>query len=822
MSDVVANLRFSSELPTWLILLGALSAGMIVMLLYLRETAKIDPPWSWLLPAMRGTAVVLACFLLAGPVWHHRHVIGNPARVVWAVDRSQSMSEQDSQTQVSPDRLRRATDLLFGQPGHEGWIEQLRDTHLMDVVVFDDSANLAWSSSSTDEMPTLHSGDLRDLTRQMDDHTRALLENANGGGTDLSSPLRAIAEGVGREIASDRHDEEASRAVVLFTDGRDSAGRADAGEVAARLADVGWTVHTIGIGSVDEPADIGIVDVDVPQRVADDGHVAGRVWVKHFGYEGKSVRVAIQSGQQTVWSDTVVVSGDGSSPVDFNFPVEPLMQQANQDELRGVDRDTVALALSAQVSMVSERDQVISNQENQPSAMISADGTASNDSMEFRIAAASRDRRLLILDGSARWETRYLRNLFSRDPAWEVDTVLFGRGTDMPQVRRGEDPGELPESVRAWSRYDAVILGEIPPDQWTEQDAEQLSEFVAGGGGLIVVDGSYRRLAVLAEQSIMAGMIPVQFDSTAAPLRNIRAIEPTAAGQSHPVMLLDVRNEQLPGKVNEIWSHLPAPTVVDVVTPLADAEVWAAAIDTQGKQVPWLVTRMYGAGRVFYLASDQTWRWRYRVENQLQGRFWNQLMTAAMQPPYAVRDAFVAIGTDKIDYRVGQAATIRVRLLNADRHEGESVPAATVDAVLLRDDQPIATVPLSLDDAGRRTYLGETAPLPAGEYRVRVRASGYDAAALQASMPFWVVSPRSTELDRVSVDEAALQRIATSGGGVAVHESSANEVLNSLDALSGGRIVESDTLLWQSWWMFAIMVALLAVEWWFRKKVGLL
>src|SRR5690606_10379182 len=129
------------------------------------------------------------------------------------------------------------------------------------------------------------------------------------------------------------------------------------------------------------------------------------------------------------------------------------------------------------------------------------------------------------------------------------------------------------------------------------------------------------------------------------------------------------------------------------------------------------------------------------------------------------------------------------------------------------DNQPVATVPLRLDDPGRQTYVGETIPLSAGEYHVRIRASGMSASALQASTPIWVVPPRSTELDRVSIDEAALARIATAGGGIAVHESAAGEVFASLGSLSSGRIVESDTLLWQTWWVFAILVLLLAVEW---------
>ncbi|MCM2375053.1 vWA domain-containing protein [Aporhodopirellula aestuarii] len=849
----LGGLRFSTDWPAWVIVAASLTVAFVVMWLYLRETASIGSPWSWLLPAMRGTAVVLACLLLAGPVWHHRQVVGNPAKIVWAVDRSQSMGQQDSQSGMNANRLRRATDLLFGRDRDDGWIEQLRETHLMDVVAFDERSRVAWSSEMADSAFE-SSGESENKPNDESTRSSELLEQADGLQTDLSSPLSLVSESVRASVDADREsdagdsEDVASRVVVLFSDGRDSAGRSDAAELATQLADAGWQVHTVGMGSVEESPDVGVIDVDVPERVADDGRLAGRVWVKHYGHEQRTARVEIRSENAVVWTDTFAIKGDGKTPVDFDFAVESLMERATLNDVRGVDRDSVALSLTASVSIddVVGEDAAGSIESDEDRLSVNA----ANDSMAFRVAAASRERRLLILDGSARWEVRYLRNLFSRDPAWAVDTVLFGRGTDSPVVKRGEDFGELPGSARAWSRYDAVILGEIPPDQWTWADASRLSEFVAGGGGLIVVDGRYGRVAELlsvqakqatpssaypprvpneanaTREARMAALLPVQFNETDARRSDIRWIEPTDMGRSNPVMLLDVGGEgQLGGGESgesvEIWKHLRAPTSMTSVTPQPDAEVWAEAVDGAGERSPWLVTRLFGAGRVFYLASDQTWRWRYKVESKLHSRFWNQLMTAAMQPPYAVRDEFVAIGTDKIDYRVGQSATIRVRLLHSMGLEGDAVTSSTVDALVLKDDHVVASIPLRLDDPQRRTYVGQTDALPEGEYRVRVRASGFDSAALKATTPFWVVPPRRGELDRVSVDEATLQRIATAGGGVYVHESSADDILSRLKPLSSGRIVESDTPLWQTWWIFVIMIALLATEWWFRKKVGL-
>ena len=43
-----------------------------------------------------------------------------------------------------------------------------------------------------------------------------------------------------------------------------------------------------------------------------------------------------------------------------------------------------------------------------------------------------------------------------------------------------------------------------------------------------------------------------------------------------------------------------------------------------------------------------------------------------------------------------------------------------------------------------------------------------------------------------------------------------------LSPLSSGRVVESETLIWQSYWWFAAIVMLLTAEWVLRKRAGLL
>ena len=40
--------------------------------------------------------------------------------------------------------------------------------------------------------------------------------------------------------------------------------------------------------------------------------------------------------------------------------------------------------------------------------------------------------------------------------------------------------------------------------------------------------------------------------------------------------------------------------------------------------------------------------------------------------------------------------------------------------------------------------------------------------------------------------------------------------------MSQGKVIESDTVLWQSWWWFTPLLGLLTAEWLLRKRAGML
>jgi hypothetical protein len=64
--------------------------------------------------------------------------------------------------------------------------------------------------------------------------------------------------------------------------------------------------------------------------------------------------------------------------------------------------------------------------------------------------------------------------------------------------------------------------------------------------------------------------------------------------------------------------------------------------------------------------------------------------------------------------------------------------------------------------------------------------------------------------------------MASATGGEYLREENISRLTDLLAPMSQGRVIESDTILWQSYWWFALVVLLLTAEWILRKRAGML
>ncbi len=806
MNQSTTNLLFLGDTGLWLALLLALALAFVTWLYYRREVRERSDRNRWLLPGLRSAAVGLLVLMLAGPVLHHRRTIGELARILVFVDNTKSMGVNDdfmdlprklalartygwlaagdaptnrppaelmsnATVRAAVDRFdghtrwQRVESLLLDQK--EGLLPQLTGKHNVELwTLGDGDPQRLWLAEQALPLPT------------------ALPGKPEGQITDLgAAPGARIAQ-----------KQDARCAIVLISDGQHNSGGSPI-EVAKIAGGRNIPLFTLGIGAAERPGDLAVLGITAPDSVFFEDRIKGEILLKDDMPPGQPFTVRIEEGGKTLFEQTLVTERNHRRSVEYDFPVKELVE-ARKTDAQGFEHISLPLTMRVAVpALEGEKDK-------------------GNNETVLRTRAVTQRRKLLLLEGRPRWECRYLRNTFERDPQWEVNTLIAGTEvTDLWQ--RGTGAGKFPADREGLFAYDLIVFGEVPQKLFNDHDLELLTEFVGTrGGGLVFIDGQRDLLREYAKTPL-GPLFPVEWLGGAR--TQPAALQLTDRGATFAPLRLTADA----AANTALWRGLPPPHWVAATRALPGAETLLEALAGEQK-LPALVLRQFGAGKVLYLGLDEAWRWRFNVADKYHEPFWHQVANAIMEPPYAVLDKQAALDAGAANYRDGDAALIRARFRDV---LGRAITTGHPLALLYRDGQKVAAIPLAADEQNSGVFRGKTPPLTPGRYEVRLDPQGVITAAAELSEEFFVQGRGQTsvlELAELNCHEELLQQIARASGGEYFREETAAQLRDKLEPLSKGRIEESETVLWQSWWWFGAVLLLLTAEWLLRKRAGLI
>ena len=810
MNQLTTELRFLGDWGVWFPITMALLLAGGAWALYWREVRRRTGAERWVLPALRSVVVFVLVLMLTGPVLHHRRTIGELARVLVFVDASQSMG-------VTDDAMNSSRKLLVAQS--HGWFDaDLLKTNWLGLATGAEKLSNAVTATieKFDSVPRWQrveqllldekDGVLPKLAKKHNVELWAITDTTplrwwsseqglalpktfpakpNGDNTDLSA---AIAARVGQQL-----DERC--AVVLLSDGQHNHGGSPL-ETAKIAGARNVPIFTVGIGTLERPNDLAVMGITAPESVFFADRIKGEVAIKDDMPSGQAFTLKIEEAGTTLWEKALVTDHSHRRRIEFDFPIKELIE-SKQSATSGVVHTSFPLTLKVSLTpLPGEKD------------------TTNNVSV-FRTRAVTQKRKLLLLDGRPRWEFRYLRNMFERDPQWEVNALVAG--TELTaNWQHGDKPGLLPATREALFAYDLIGFGEVPPELLPAADREWIKEFVGTrGGGLFFVDGQRNLLREYAAGAFRP-LFPVEWLDT-APKELPTLLQLTDRGAAFgPLRLAGDAGENA-----ALWKQLKPPHWIAPTKPLPGSETLVEAV-TGDQKVPAVVLRQFGAGKVLYLGLDDTWRWRFDVADKYQDAFWHQAANAIMEPAYTVHNKFIALDAGAANYLAGECAEIRVRLRD---EQGRIIAAGHPTALLSRDGKKLATIPLTADENSGGVFRGKTTPLPPGRYEIRVDTGHLVPETEDMPVEFYVQrkgGDPARELGELTCNEELLQQISRASGGEYYREEDAAKIVTSLDPLSKGRIEESETILWQSWYWFIPVIVLLTTEWILRKRTGLI
>jgi hypothetical protein len=634
------------------------------------------------------------------------------------------------------------------------------------------------------QLATLDNGEVKSLWQSGANDTPmpGTLPKPEGSITNLTSGL---------EFSVSREQKSGKGAVILITDGQQNAG--DSPLAAAKvLAGKKMPVFTLGTGSHVPPRDIAILRVIVPESVYHEDVVRGEVLLKEEVAAGLPFTLTIKDADKVVFEKQLTTEAKTRRSVPFEFPVKDLANVRIKALPAGVEALSVPVDLKVTLTPLDGEQEL------------------SNNDAGLRFRAVTHKRKILLVDGRSRWEMRYLKNLYQRDEKWEVNAAIAGMRADAGFVR-GDKDGNFPADKALLDAYDLIVFGEVPKALLKPEEIRWLADFVGKRGGAIVfIDGARGHLREYADTPL-GPLLPVDY-ANAKPPTGLKSLRLTGrAGTLAPFAL----SPEMAANA-EVWAKLPVPRSVIGVQPLPGAEVLIEA-DAAGGPVPLAILRPFGAGKVYYHAFDDSWRWRYEVADKHHVKFWNQIAGFIAEEPFAARDKHVSLDSGKLTYEPGEQAPIRVRLRSG---EGKPVTDATVTAVLSRDGKRVASISLTPAEGG--LYRGKTAALETGNYEVAIESAAVPEGQIKVRTEFKVESQQKIERTLLSVNEELLRQLSLTSGGQYFREEQVDQLLRLLEPMTAGNIQESETPLLESKGWFALLVLLLTLEWLIRKRVGML
>jgi hypothetical protein len=286
------------------------------------------------------------------------------------------------------------------------------------------------------------------------------------------------------------------------------------------------------------------------------------------------------------------------------------------------------------------------------------------------------------------------------------------------------------------------------------------------------------------------------------------AMRPAAQGLRHFAMALGTTPDQSAA----LWAKLPP---LEGANKFSGLSPGAIELASDGKN-PLLVAHSFGHGRTMAFAGDTTWRWWTHGFANVHKRFWRQIILWLARKDQAVE------GNVWVRFQHRRLAPLQRAefVVGAQTPGGEPVTDITGEAEVQLPDGSRRTVQLiRQDNQLSGTFRDTQSP---GDYTMAVTARHKDEVLGTAHSRF-LVYPQDLELDNAAADVPLMESLAASTGGQRLAPEQLPELIRRLNKADESLLIHQETkrTFWDTWAFFTVFVSLLGMEWFLRKRWGL-
>jgi len=790
-------------------------AVAIVVSIYRYERRLVPRPVGFGLLALR-TSILFALLLMAlQPTYTWTTTRRDQNRVLVALDVSESMDLIDTQADDAERRQwAQGLGMINGSPESASVIPGEDAAPQIETAA---PSLESWNDFSRFELARqLLLAPNQGLLDRLDDVAQLELILFSGASTgvsaeDLTGARAELAEALRpgvtsyKELLTEAATRENLTAILLLTDGVETDEEGSV-EAASQLGGMNRQVFSLLTGSLNQPVDLAIESIDHPESVYKDDQPLIRVRAATYGFAGRPLTLTltdVASGDRLVRN---VTGSERFVDVEFEMPLEEA----------GRRRFIVDIQPAEQREPNSNELQ------------------ADNNQQEFAINVVDDTARVMLVDGEARWEFRFLESAYHRDDRVELEAILFQQPY-LGLLPRTFFASSLPEGTQqqqTLDRLDLMIWGDADPRSVDPSSWEKLERFVADDGGTFVVSAGRRHYTALLQHPILGRLLPVEHvrpidsaveDPKLSPRARGFHLRLTPQGKQHPLMKLQTETdenaaawEQLPG---HMWglAGVPKSGAVVLARPIGAAPNLPSSSRSGS-----IIVQNYGLGRVVWIGVDSTWRWRSRTGDRDHYRFWGQMSRWAAEMRSSAGSDDVRFALDTAEIEVGEETFARARwspkvTQNSDNIDAfvEVYPAGASQSV------PLLSFPLDAVETEPQLHQAVVPQLPPGEYRLQLKARDLPLGPQDISTELFVLARQNSENTRLAASRTRLDQFAAVSNGAVFQPHEVDALLDRLDPDWRSLTEKQDVPLWSHWFLFVIILGLLGTEWITRKWHGL-
>jgi uncharacterized membrane protein len=435
-----------------------------------------------------------------------------------------------------------------------------------------------------------------------------------------------------------------------------------------------------------------------------------------------------------------------------------------------------------------------------------------NNSADFSLEVVRDKVRILMVSGSPSLNYRFMRLALKNDPSVDLLSFVILRTPsnviDVPLNEQSLIPFPVDTLFsQELKEFDLVIFDNLPFHLYISgKHLRAVRDFVRDGGALAMIGGPRFSDDKQLSSNALADVLPVECEESDYRRGGNASLRLTPAGVVHPLTRLSPEKEYN----GLLWKEMAAPDGINLLKPKGSATVLLEAGGVPAH--PLLTVGGYGKGRVLVLGTDYAWKWSAGMVARGRDN-WAYLRLMERMVRWLTKDPSLDQMTLILPENSSEAGgEVQMKLRVSEEPSGRVEPP--LFSVFGPDGVRLAS---RLKPGGLPgEFLASFTPPKRGAYRMRAETR---AGTLEETM---VVGTAMDRLDG-NPNPETLNTIAAQTGGKVVSDSAA--LLKEIAAYAGKEkrsfTEKREIPLWSNYYAVAVILALLSVEWFLRRRWGL-